>query len=111
MTEGSPNTPLPMMQLTVSAARLQRPMARTSAGWLDSGIAGLYHETGQGETVAMRSGLAVIADRWSLQLELQAQTRTKARPHPSPRIPRPMDEGDLRYRTPATGDRDFADRE
>ena len=43
ITDGSPNTPLPMMQLIVSAARLQRPIARTSVGWLGSGIAGLYH--------------------------------------------------------------------
>jgi hypothetical protein len=43
--------PLPMMQLIISAARLQRPMARTSvgcvvAGCIDrsSGTAGLYHK-------------------------------------------------------------------
>src|SRR4051794_36713047 len=30
--EGSPNTPLPMIELRTSAARLQRPMARTRAG-------------------------------------------------------------------------------
>jgi len=29
MAEGNPKTPLPIMQLTMSAARLQRPMART----------------------------------------------------------------------------------
>src|SRR5215813_9421171 len=110
MTDGNPNTPLPMMQLTVSAARLQRLMARTSAGWLGSGIAGLYHETGQGETVAVRSDLAVIGDRWSLPLDLQAQTRTAARLHPWLRIPRPMDEDDLHHRTPATGDQDSAGR-
>jgi len=28
-TEGNPNTPLPMTQFTMSAAMLQRPMART----------------------------------------------------------------------------------
>ena len=33
------------MQLIVSAARLQRPIARTSVGWPGSGIAGLYHRT------------------------------------------------------------------
>jgi len=30
--EGSPKTPLPMMEFTISAARLQRPIARTSDG-------------------------------------------------------------------------------
>jgi hypothetical protein len=29
-TDGKPKIPLPMMELTVSATRLQRPMARTS---------------------------------------------------------------------------------
>jgi hypothetical protein len=48
-TEGKPKTPLPMMQFTVSAARLQRPMARTRpslevfSGTV-SGIASLYHK-------------------------------------------------------------------
>ena len=48
-TEGKPKTPLPMMQFTVSAAKLQRPMARTrpSLGVFSgtvSGIASLYHK-------------------------------------------------------------------
>jgi hypothetical protein len=34
-----------MMQLMVRAARLQRPMARTSVGDCGLGIAGLYHRT------------------------------------------------------------------
>src|ERR1700691_3004946 len=46
--EGSPNTPLPMMELMTSAVRLQRPMARRSwwvglLGWV-SGIARFYHK-------------------------------------------------------------------
>jgi hypothetical protein len=41
--EGNPKIPLPIMQLIVSAARLQRPIARTSVGWPGPGIAGLYH--------------------------------------------------------------------
>ena len=47
--EGSPKTPLPMMELITSAVRLQRPMARTS-WWLEalaggvSGIAWFYHK-------------------------------------------------------------------
>jgi hypothetical protein len=32
IVEGKPKIPLPMMQLTMSAARLQRPMARRSVG-------------------------------------------------------------------------------
>ena len=48
-SEGSPKTPLPITQLTVSATRLQRPMARTSCGRDEvdeeaSGIARLYHK-------------------------------------------------------------------
>jgi hypothetical protein len=47
-TEGRPKTPLPMMQFTVSAARLQRPMARTRPSLVFfepvSGIASLYHK-------------------------------------------------------------------
>jgi hypothetical protein len=43
ITDGRPNTPLPMMQLMVRAARLHRPMARTRLGWRGSGTAGLYH--------------------------------------------------------------------
>lgn len=44
ITEGNPKMPLPMMQLTISAARLQRPMARRSVGWeRASGTSGLYH--------------------------------------------------------------------
>jgi hypothetical protein len=35
-----------MMQLMVSAARLQRPMARISVGDCGLGIAGLYHRIG-----------------------------------------------------------------
>lgn len=51
--EGNPNTPLPMTEFTTSAARLQRPMARTrclpGAGfWVDSRVdsvtARLYHK-------------------------------------------------------------------
>src|SRR5580698_7402988 len=38
--EGSPKTPLPMMEFTTSATRLQRPMARTRS-W-----AGLLEEDG-----------------------------------------------------------------
>src|SRR5690242_15134815 len=33
-TEGRPKTPLPMIELTMSAARVQRPMARTRSGRL-----------------------------------------------------------------------------
>src|SRR5437660_7595044 len=52
-TEGKPKTPLPMMQLTMSAARLQRPMARTNPSldmlpWRVSVTASLYHKTGDG---------------------------------------------------------------
>jgi len=48
-TAGRPKMPLPMMQFTVSAAMLQRPMARTKPS-LEvvsgpvSGIASLYHK-------------------------------------------------------------------
>src|SRR5262249_15514408 len=46
--EGKPKTPLPMMQFTVSAARLQRPIARTSPSLEVASvallvIASLYH--------------------------------------------------------------------
>ena len=45
--EGSPKTPLPMMEFTTSATRLQRPMARTSSwcGGLAKTVpsARLYH--------------------------------------------------------------------
>src|SRR5690348_1649937 len=37
-TEGKPKTPLPMMELTISATRLQRPMARTSLASRVEGI-------------------------------------------------------------------------
>src|SRR6266480_8036686 len=43
--EGNPKIPLPIMQLIVSAATLQRPIARISVGWRASGIGGLYHRT------------------------------------------------------------------
>src|SRR2546425_8358394 len=43
ITDGSPKTPLPMMQFTISAVRLQRPMARRSVGWSVAVTAGLYH--------------------------------------------------------------------
>jgi hypothetical protein len=58
-TAGNPKTPLPMMQFTVSAAMLQRPMARTrpcfdelwfddpwfeAPLWLLSVTASLYHK-------------------------------------------------------------------
>ena len=48
--EGRPKTPLPMMQFTVSAARLQRPIARTKPSLevvsrLVSAIASLYHKS------------------------------------------------------------------
>src|SRR5579864_5187668 len=47
--EGSPKTPLPITELTTSAVRLQRPIARTSCWlrWRDgavSGIAWFYHK-------------------------------------------------------------------
>jgi hypothetical protein len=48
--DGNPKTPLPIMEFTTSAVRLQRPMARTSS-WLDafggsdSGIAWFYHKS------------------------------------------------------------------
>src|ERR1700686_2846117 len=47
--EGSPNTPLPMIEFTTSATRLQRPMARTRSWLRGSGeggciIARLYHK-------------------------------------------------------------------
>src|SRR5215468_6101375 len=47
-TEGRPKTPLPMMQFTVRAARLQRPIARTSPSLEVAAvalllIASLYH--------------------------------------------------------------------
>src|SRR5262245_47714876 len=38
--EGNPKTPLPMMELTINAARLQRPMARTRVVLVTEG---LYH--------------------------------------------------------------------
>jgi len=38
------------MQLIVSAARLQRPIARTREACPVSGIAGLYHEKGKRKT-------------------------------------------------------------
>jgi hypothetical protein len=45
--DGSPNTPLPIMEFTTSAVRLQRPIARTR--WLGllggvSGTAWFYHK-------------------------------------------------------------------
>src|ERR1017187_5644191 len=48
-TEGNPKKPLPIMQFTVSAARLQLPMARTSCvlvviGGSVSGTAWFYHK-------------------------------------------------------------------
>ncbi len=51
MTEGRPKIPLPIIELTTSAARLQRPMARTSPeepGEESSGedTASLYHKSG-----------------------------------------------------------------
>src|ERR1700745_1728803 len=47
-TEGRPKTPLPMMQLTVRAVRLQRPIARTNPSLEGASmallvIASLYH--------------------------------------------------------------------
>src|SRR5580693_6041628 len=38
--EGSPKTPLPMIEFTTSATRLQRPMARIRswAGWVVEGV-------------------------------------------------------------------------
>src|SRR5271155_5242314 len=48
--EGKPNTPLPMMEFTTSATRLQRPIARTSScrggfAGADSINACLYHKS------------------------------------------------------------------
>src|SRR5579864_4519645 len=40
-TDGRPKTPLPIMQFTVSATMLQRPMARTSCGAALCGVAGV----------------------------------------------------------------------
>src|SRR3954468_8549301 len=49
--EGRPKIPLPRIELTVSATRLQRPIARTSPSLVVlacvvSGIASLYHKWG-----------------------------------------------------------------
>ena len=50
-TEGNPKTPLPITQFTISAAMLQRPMARTNPSadmrsWPVSVTARLYHKRG-----------------------------------------------------------------
>jgi len=52
--EGSPNTPLPMMEFTTSAVRLQRPMARRS--WWPGGVG----------SVGGVSGIAWFYHRWGV---------------------------------------------
>src|SRR6478672_3176801 len=75
--DGSPKTPLPIMQLMVSAARLQRPMARTSVGWLGSGIAGLYHEKGKRRTETAKETRLLFCvqrmGRFFVELSLQLE--------------------------------------
>ena len=44
-SEGNPNIPLPMMELTTSAARLQRPMARTRPDCSLLSKTWLYHSS------------------------------------------------------------------
>src|SRR5437764_298146 len=60
ITEGNPKMPLPMMQLMVSAARLQRPMARTSVDWPGWGTAGLYHKMSRAGVRGSQEGVSFV---------------------------------------------------
>src|SRR3954464_14968386 len=83
ITEGRPNTPLPMMQLIVSAARLQRPIARTSVGlrhwWFVSQV--------EGKGLSQPS--ATTLSEWIFAIK-QIHLRKNLTPENSSRIIRPI---------------------
>src|SRR5712692_394509 len=72
MTEGSPKTPLPMMQLTISAVRLQRPMERSRVGWV-SDTSGLYHGSVGG---CDHTGFVLLSQRTTnVKIQLRSQKK------------------------------------
>src|ERR1039458_4948350 len=89
--EGNPKTPLPMMEFTTSATRLQRPMARMRSGRgvlaVESSItAGLYHKpTMLGQLVAtgtpLRRGGAGLRPGWDGPRACPERSRMGGCPH------------------------------
>src|SRR3954454_21833863 len=121
--EGRPKIPLRRIELTVSATRLQRPMARTSPSLVVlacvvSGIASLYHKWGTIRQVDYNAKPARVEvssrahpkDPWVFQHARAAQNLHHGRsrvhgpaPDPEPTGPRPPREppGPLRVREEA----------